>query len=57
MLVQPRRVLDEEEQLMEEEQEQEQEEEWEEEEGECPWHYSTLMMEHFVKIFCLSLLG
>ena len=65
VLLQPARVLSGEEEEEEEEEEDEREEEeeegeeGEEEEGEgreCPCH-SSLLFEHFVKVFCITLLG
>ena len=63
VLLQPARVLsgeeEEEEEEEEDEREEEEGEEGEEEEGEgreCPCH-SSLLFEHFVKVFCITLLG
>ena len=65
VLLQPARVLSGEEEEEEEEEEderveeEEEGEEGEEEEGEgreCPCH-SSLLFEHFVKVFCITLLG
>ena len=64
VLLQPARVLSGEEEEEEEEEEGEREEEEGEEEGEdeegegreCPCH-SSLLFEHFVKVFCITLLG
>merc|ERR1711974_99759 len=64
VLLQPARVLsgeeeEDEDERDEREDEEEEGEEGEEEEGEgreCPCH-SSLLFEHFVKVFCITLLG
>ena len=57
MLLQPARVLSgEEEEEEEDEEEGDREDRGEVEGRECPCH-STLLFEHFVKVFCITLLG